>query len=82
MSKLKTKNTGKPGLGKIFQEFNEGEHVAIVKEPSVRAIFPSRLQGFTGTIIGKRGKSYIVEIKTGDKRKKFIVESVHLKKIK
>ncbi len=73
---------GKPGLGKIFHRFNNGDAVAVVKEPSVKSVFPFRLQGLTGTVVDTRGKSYIVEIKTQNKKKKFLIEPVHLKRIK
>jgi len=72
----------KPGLSMVFQEFKEGEPVAVVKEPSVDSRFPLRLQGLTGTVRDRRGKSYVVEIKTQNKAKKFLIEPVHLKRIK
>lgn len=78
----KSKSKGKPGLSKHFQNFEKGETAAIVREPSLRANFPERLQGRTGTIIGKKGKVYILELKENDKIKKFLIEPAHLKKIK
>ena len=83
MSKAKRiESRGKPGLGKVFQKFHEGESVAVVKEPSISSTFPLRIQGLTGKIAGKRGKSYIVKIKTQNKEKEFILEPAHLKRIK
>lgn len=83
MGKTKRIQTnGRPGLSKIFQEFSEGDTVAVVKEPSIDSRFPLRLQGSTGTVVNKRGKSYMVEIYTQNKKKSFLIEPVHLKKIK
>ncbi len=83
MSKSKRiESKARPGLNRIFQEFREGEPVAVVKEPSVSSKFPLRIQGLTGTVKDKRGKSYIVEIKTQNKAKQFLIEPVHLKRIK
>lgn len=76
------KGKGKPGLSKYFKILEEGDSVAVVREPSERASFPSRYQGRTGKIIGKRGTSYIVELKDQNKMKKFLIEPIHLKKIK
>ncbi|MFZ1970819.1 MAG: 50S ribosomal protein L21e [Candidatus Nanoarchaeia archaeon] len=73
---------GRPGLSRIFQKFKEGDPVAVVREPSIDSRFPFRLQGLTGVVIGERGNSYIVEIATLNKKKEFIIEPVHLKKIK
>jgi len=83
MSRTKRiESTARPGLSRVFQNFESGDSVAVVKEPSVSSKFPLRLQGLTGTVLDKRGSSYIVEIKTQNKAKKFLIEPVHLKKIK
>lgn len=83
MSKRKrTESSGKPGLSQHFQEFNTGDYVAFVKEPSATANISLRYQGRTGIITGKQGRAYIVEIKDGNKKKKFLISPIHLKKIK
>lgn len=82
---VKRKNVrtrGKLQLSKYFQELKEGEKVAVIRETAVPSSFPTRLQGRTGIIEGKRGKAYIVKINDQDKEKKFIIEPIHLKKIK
>ena len=83
MSKSKRiESKGKPGLSRYFKEFQEGERAAIVKEPSVDSRFPMRLQGITGIVKGKKGRSYILEIKDKNKKKEILIEPIHLKKIK
>jgi len=83
MSKRKPIRTkGKLPLSKYFQELKEGDFVAVVREASIQSNFPQRLQGRTGVVEGKRGKSYIIKIKDQNKEKKFIIEPIHLKKIK
>ena len=78
--KLRTK--GKISLSRYFQEFNIGDCVAVIKELAVRSSFPERLQGRTGFIEEKRGRAYSVKIKDMDKLKRFLIEPVHLKRIK
>jgi len=39
------------------------------------------MSGRTGIVIGKRGRSYIVNIKDFNKEKTFIVPPIHLKRI-
>lgn len=73
---------GKLQLSRFFQRFKEGESVAVVKERSINSAFPERLQGRTGVIERKQGKSYIVKIKDQKKEKSFLIEPIHLKKIK
>lgn len=73
---------GKLSLGKYFQTFDNGDSVAVIREASIPVNFPRRLQGRTGKISGKRGKAYIVSIKDQTKEKSFLIEPVHLKKIK
>ncbi len=83
MSKKKSVRTrGKLSLSKYFQELKKGESVAIVREASVKNNLPTRLQGRTGVVEGKRGKAYIIRMKDQNKEKKFLVEPIHLKKIK
>jgi len=80
--KKKIREKGKLQLSKYFQELNNGDFVAIVKEPSVQAKFPERIQGRTGIVEGKRGMSYIIKIRDQEKEKKFLIAPIHLKKIK
>lgn len=83
MAKRKSVRTrGKLQLSKYFQEFKEGDSVAVIREKSIKSSFPVRLQGRTGIVEVKRGKSYVVKIKDQAKEKRFIIEPIHLKKIK
>ena len=83
MAKRKPLRTrGKLQLSRYFQELKEGESVAVVRELSINSNFPERLQGRTGKIYGKCGRNYIVKIKDQSKEKTFLIEPIHLKKIK
>lgn len=73
---------GKLKLSEYFQKFKEGDYVAVKIEEAISRSFPKRIQGRTGVVEGKRGKAYRVNIKDGNKEKRFIIEPVHLKKIK
>ncbi len=73
---------GKIQLSKYFQELKKGDFVSIIKEEAIPFNFPKRFQGRTGSIEGKRGRTYIVKIKDQNKEKKFLIEPIHLKKIK
>jgi len=78
----KVRTKGKLQLSRYFQELEKGDSVAVVKELAVKSRFPRRLQGRTGLVEGKRGKAYIIKIKDQAKEKKFLIEPIHLKKIK
>jgi len=82
MNKKKIRTRGKFSFSKYFQDFVKGENAAVVRERSLVAKFPKRLQGKTGVIESRRGKAFIVNIKDQNKEKKFLIEPVHLKKIK
>jgi large subunit ribosomal protein L21e len=73
---------GKIQLSKYFQEFKKGDSISIIRERAVKSNFPDRFQGRTGVVEAKRGKAYLVNIKDKDKEKRFLVEPIHLKKIK
>jgi len=77
----KVRTRGKLQLSRYFQEFEEGNSVAVIRERSVKASFPKRMQGRTGIVEGKRGRTYIVKIKDQSKEKKFLIAPIHLKKI-
>ena len=80
--KKSIRTRGKLQLSRYFQKFKEGDHVAVVRERSLTINFPERLQGRTGIVEEKRGKAYIVKIKDQTKPKQFLIEPIHLKKIK
>ncbi len=82
IKKKNIKTKGKLSLSKYFQEFKEGDRVAIVREHSQNPKFPKRIQGITGVVEGKRGSAYIIKIKEGNKEKTHIIKPVHLKEIK
>ena len=81
-NKKPVRTRGKLQFSRYFQELKEGDAVAVVKEPSVASIFPLRIQGMTGIVEGKRGKAFAVKIKTQAKYKTFLIDPIHLKKIK
>jgi len=76
------RSKGKISFMKYFQEFNEGDSVAVVRDLTIQSPgFPSRMQGRTGNVIGKRGKSYVVSINDFSRKKTYIIKPIHLKKI-
>ncbi len=82
LKKKSMREKGKVRLSQYFQKFKEGESVAVKRETSIKAKFPRRIQGRTGIITGERGNSYIVSIMDFNQKKSFIIEPIHLKKIK
>ena len=80
--KKSIRTRGKLQLSKYFQELEKGDFVSVVREWSIACNFPERLQGRTGVIEGKRGRVCIVKIKDQNKEKLFLIEPIHLKKIK
>jgi large subunit ribosomal protein L21e len=73
---------GKISFSRYFQNLEKGDSVAVVKEPAIQSNFPTRLQGRVGLIEGKRGKAYIIKFSGNSKEKQFLIEPIHLKKIK
>ncbi len=75
----KLKSRGKPTISKFLKDFNNGDKVCIDFVPSSKLPHP-RFQGLVGTVVGKRGKSYIVEIRDGNAPKKLMLRPEHLEK--
>ena len=78
----KVRTRGKLQLSRYFQELKEGVKVSIVRERSIAGSFPKRLQGRTGVVEAKRGRAYMIKLKDQKKEKRFLIEPIHLKKIK
>lgn len=83
--KLLTKDIrekGKMSLSKFFQKFDDGQRVALVMDPTYqKGAFHPRYYGRVATVIGKQGRSIVVEFKDGGKNKTLIVHPIHLRKI-
>jgi len=75
------KTHGKLKLSQYFQEFKQEDRVAIVREQALNPAFPKRIQGKSGTIIGMKGRAYIIELMDGNEQKTYILKPMHLKKL-
>ena len=74
---------GRLNITKFFQQFSMNEIVSLSADSSYQnGMYHPRFHGKTGRISGKQGSCYYVSIKDGNKEKKIIVHSVHLKKVK
>lgn len=72
---------GKISLRKFFQNFENGEVVALSAEPSYqKGMYFPRFHGKNGIIKRKQGTNYYVAIKDGGKEKQILIHPVHLKK--
>ena len=82
MKKVKTvREKGKLKLSRYFQKFKMGDRVSVVRDVSLQPMFPTRIQGSTGIVIGERGNANLIRICTQGKEKQFLIKPVHLKKI-
>ncbi|MEA2054348.1 MAG: 50S ribosomal protein L21e [Candidatus Thermoplasmatota archaeon] len=78
----KPRERGLSPITRALQEFEKGEKVSIVIDPSIHKGIPHRrYHGKTGDIEEKRGDSYIVKIKNGNMIKNIIVRPEHMKKV-
>jgi len=78
----KPRERGIHSITRALQEFEEGQSVNIVIDPSIHKGMPHiRFQGHTGKIEGKQGNAYLVGIKDGKKHKSLIIRSEHLRRV-
>ncbi|MHC1604773.1 MAG: 50S ribosomal protein L21e [Candidatus Methanofastidiosia archaeon] len=60
--------------------FEIGQKVHIILEPSVHKGMPHpRFHGKTGTVVEKRGRSYLLEVREGNATKSIISRPEHLR---
>ncbi len=76
------KDRGAPSITRVMQTFEIGEKAAISIDPSIHSGMPfHNFQGFTGTIAGKQGRCYLLDIKVGTVSKRIVAAPVHLKRM-
>ena len=69
-------------VSRRMKEYAEGSKVVVRINPSIHDGIPHpRYYGSLGTVIEKRGRSYVVQIKDGGKTKWLISAGEHLKTI-
>lgn len=79
----KPREKGKIQLSKLLHEYQLGNSVTVKIDPSVQKGMPHRrYHGRIGTVVGKRGRSYIVSVTQGDAVKEIIVRPEHLEPYK
>ena len=77
-SRKKMMNPKKPTLTQLLQKFEPGQQVHIVLRSSGSFQHP-RFHGKTGTILAKKGRTYLIEVKDGNLAKKIYLMPEHLK---
>lgn len=74
---------GKLSLSKLLQEYQPGNQVIVRIDSSIQKGMPHRrFHGKTGTIIQKRGRSYVVSVSQGDAVKEIVVRPEHLEPVR
>ncbi|MEM5804860.1 MAG: 50S ribosomal protein L21e [Candidatus Aenigmatarchaeota archaeon] len=67
-------------VNRYVSDFPIGSKVVLVTDPASHRGMPfRRFYGLTGTVMEKRGRSFIVQIKDSNKLKKIAVRPEHLK---
>jgi large subunit ribosomal protein L21e len=75
----KPREHGKLRLSKLLYEYQPGTSVVIKIDSSVHKGMPHRrYHGKIGTVLNKRGRSYVVSVSQGDAIREIIVRPEHL----
>ncbi len=82
LKRKSVREKGKIRFSRYFQEFKTGDRVSVTRELAVQPKFPKQLQGRSGVVNSKRGKSYLVKINDLNKEKTYIIHPIHLRKLK
>ena len=77
--KKEPRERGKIGLSKLLHEYKSGDKVMIKVDSGVHRGMPHRRYlGKIGTIIDKRGRSYLIGVRQGEAIKEIIVRPEHI----
>jgi large subunit ribosomal protein L21e len=81
--KKEPREHGKLRLSKLLYEYQPGSQVVVKIDSSVHKGMPHRrYHGRVGTIVNKRGRSYVVNVSQGDAVREIIVRPEHLEPYK
>ncbi|MDH5793792.1 MAG: 50S ribosomal protein L21e [Candidatus Bathyarchaeota archaeon] len=81
--KKEPRERGKIRISKLLYEYQPGSRVVIMIDSSIQKGMPhKRYHGKVGTIIDKRGRSFIVSVTQGEATKEIIVRPEHLEPYK
>jgi len=81
--KLGKKRGVRTAITKFMQKFKVGDMVVIAQEPSSQKGMPfPRFKGRSARVIASRGKSYILELKDGKRKKCVISRPEHLSRMR
>lgn len=70
----KPRDRGEPPPSHTLRDFEPGTKVDVVINPSIHGGMPhSRFHGLTGTVQGKQGESFVVELRLGPKKLKTLI---------
>ncbi len=67
-------------MRRLLGSFSIGDKVCINLAPSQQGLPHPRYRGRHGVIVAMRGKSYVVDVKSGNSYKRIILPGMHLKK--
>lgn len=77
----KVRDKGRIPLSRLLTSYEEGEKVVITIDPGIHKAMPhKRFQGKVATIVGQRGKAYILEIPQRKTAKTIITTAYHIRK--
>jgi len=81
--KKEPRERGKMKLSKLLYEYQPGSQVVVKIDSSVQKGMPHRrYHGRVGTVVNKRGRSYVVSVSQGDAVREIIVRPEHLEPYK
>ncbi|MBI4362319.1 MAG: 50S ribosomal protein L21e [Euryarchaeota archaeon] len=79
-TKLRRGLRERSSIRRAVQQFDPGATVHIDIDPSIHKGMPHpRFTGYTGHVLDRRGRAYIVQIREGHKDKTLLVRPEHLK---
>lgn len=68
-------------ITRALQTFEVGDKATIVIDGSVQKGWPHhRFHGMTGTVVEKRGRAYVLDVRFGGKMKRAVVLPEHLRR--
>jgi len=67
-------------ITRSLAKYEAGAKVRIIIDPSIHFGQPhSRFHGLTGTVVGRQGRAYMLDVRMGNKLKQVVISAAHLR---
>ncbi|MEM2901548.1 MAG: 50S ribosomal protein L21e [Candidatus Bathyarchaeia archaeon] len=83
LSRKRAGTSGKVGLSRLLHNYDVNDKVRVIIDSAIHKGMPHRrFHGLVGRVLGRRGKSYVVEVPVSGAVKNIIIRPEHIQPLR